>query len=222
MSTLLHIDASARLERSISRGLSAKFIESWLAARPGDRVIRRDLAVNPPGFVTEAWIGACFTPEQDRTAAQRAELIESDGLIAELEAADLVVLGTPMYNYGMPAALKAWVDLVIRVGKTFSFDLARGDFPLEPIFGGKTLVALTSRGEFGFAPGAIREHMNFLDGHIGAVAHYLGLEERHFVHVEYQEFGDDRHDRSRRDGEMNATALAQTLARAITASETAA
>ncbi len=221
MSTLLHIDASARVDRSISRSLSNKFIDTWRAARPGDTVIRRDLAANPPGFVTEDWIDACFTPEEDRTATQRAVLKESDELIAELEAAELVVLGTPMYNYGMPAVLKAWVDQVIRVGKTFSFDLARGDYPLEPILGCKILVGLTSRGEFGFAPGAIREHMNFLDGHIEAVAHYLGLEERHFVHVEYQEFGDNRHDRSCRDGETNTVALAETLARTISDREKA-
>jgi FMN-dependent NADH-azoreductase len=222
MSTLLHIDASARFERSISRGQSAKFMDTWLGARPGDTVIRRDLAVNPPGFVTEDWIGACFTPEEDRTAAQGATLEESDELISELEAADLVVLGTPMYNYGMPAVLKAWVDRIVRVGKTFSFDLARGDYPLEPILRGKILVGLTSKGEFGFAPGAMRDHMNFLDGHIEAVAHYLGLEERYFVHVEYQEFGGDRHVRSCKDGETNAVALAETLARAFTDREKAA
>ncbi len=63
----------------------------------------------------------------------RATLAYSDSAIAELVAADLIVLGTPMYNYGMPSALKAWVDQVIRVGRTFSFDLARGDWPLEPL-----------------------------------------------------------------------------------------
>ena len=219
MGALLHIDASARVEGSISRSLSATFMDTWCAARPRDAVIRRDLGINPPGFVTEDWITACFVPEEDRTAVQRDTLKESDELIAELDAADLVVLGTPMYNYGMPAALKAWVDRVIRVGKTFSFDLARGDYPLEPILGGKLLVGLTSRGEFGFAPGGVREHMNFLDGHIEAVAHYLGMEERHFVHVEYQEFGGDRHARSLKDGETNTVALAETLARTFTARE---
>lgn len=222
MGTLLHLDASARVDGSISRGLSGKFVDTWRAARPGDTVLRRDLGTDPPGFVTADWIAACFTADEDRTSEQRATLRESDELIAELAAADLLVLGTPMYNYGMPAALKAWVDRVIRVGKTFSFDLARGDYPLEPILGGKILVGLTSRGEFGFAPGALRAHMNFLDGHIEAIAPYLGLEERHFVHVEYQEFGDDRHARSRQDGLTNAVALAETLARTWTAREKAA
>ena len=179
-STLLHIDASARVDRSISRDLSAKFVETWVKARPGDEVIRRDYGQNPPGFVTEEWIAASFTPKEKRTRTHRVELAESDELIAELAVANIVFLGTPMYNYGMPAALKAWMDQVIRVNETFSFDLARGDWPLQPILKDKVLVGLTSRGEFGFAPGGVREHMNFLDGHIEAVAHYLGLSERHF------------------------------------------
>jgi len=211
MTTLLHIDASAQTDRSISRKLSAKFIETWQSERPNDKVIRRDLSITPPGFVTGEWIAACFTAEEQRTPEMVAVLKESDELISELEDADIIVLGTPMYNYGMPAVLKAWVDRVIRIGKTFSFDLNRGDFPLEPILEGKTLVALTSKGEFGFAPGGMREHMNFLDGHIEAVAHYLGLSDRYFLHSEYQEFSDVRHESSRRDAESDTVKLAKTL-----------
>ncbi len=215
MTTLLHIDVSAQTDRSISRKLSEKFVETWLGERPKDTVIRRDLSVTPPGFVTGDWIAACFTPEEERSNEMHEVLKESDELIGELAAADIVVLGTPMYNYGMPAVLKAWVDCVIRIGKTFSFDLARGDYPLEPILGGKTLVCLTSKGEFGFSPGGMREHMNFLDGHIEAVAHYLGLAERHFVHSEYQEFADERHERSRNKAESDSIELAKTLAQTL-------
>ena len=215
-STLLHIDVSARVERSISRDLSAKFIDTWMKARPDDKVIRRDIGKNPPGFVTEEWIAAGFTPSEKRTSAHRAVLAESDELIAELAAADIVVLGTPMYNYGMPAALKAWVDQVIRVNETFSFDLARGDWPLEPILKNKVLVGLTSSGEFGFGPGGVREHMNFLHGHVKTIAHYLGVAEHHFIHSEYQEFHDERHKKSREDAMANTIALAQTLARSTT------
>lgn len=212
MATILHIDASAQsIERSISRKLSAQFLETWVAARPDDTVIRRDIGENPPGFVSAKWIEACFTPEEKRTPELVDVLKESDELIAELTAADVVLLATPMYNYGMPAALKAWVDRVIRIGKTFSFDLDRGDYPLESILGGKTLVALTSKGEFGFAPGGIRENMNFLDGHIEAVAHYLGLADRHFVHSEFQEFADARHERSRDEAAQATVNLANTL-----------
>ena len=215
-STLLHIDVSTRVERSISRDLSGKFIETWMNAHPDDTVILRDIGQHPPGFVTEEWIAACFTPKEQRTPAHHAALTESDELIAELAAADIVVLGTPMYNYGMPAVLKAWVDQVIRVNETFSFDLARGDWPLKPILKDKVLVGLTSSGEFGFGAGGVREHMNFLHGHIKTVAHYLGVSEHHFIHSEYQEFHDDRHRKSREDAVIKTIALAQTLTRSIT------
>lgn len=211
MATILHVDASARVNRSISRDLSASFVETWLSVRPDDTVLRRDVGQTPPGFVTESFIEAVFTEESKRTAEMADIVAESDELIAELEAADVVVIGTPMYNYGMPATLKAWIDMLVRVNRTFSFDLARGDFPLEPILGGKTLAAFTSKGEFGFEPGGVREHMNYLDGHIEAVAHYLGLEHRYFVHSEYQEFGDDRHDRSLDGAKRGAIDLARKI-----------
>ena len=86
----------------------------------------------------------------DRTSEKSAILETSDELIAEVKIADIIVLTTAMYNYGVPAALKAWFDMVIRVDETFSFDLKRGNKPLRPIQSGKVLVLLTSAGEFGF------------------------------------------------------------------------
>lgn len=219
MTTILSIDASARTTRSITRDLSQRFLSEWRAGEPDVRVIRRDVGQSPPGFVSEAWIAACFTDPAERTPAQDETLRESDELIAEIEAADILLIATPMYNYGLPAVLKAWVDQVIRVGRTFSFDLARGDYPLEPILSGKTLACLTSKGEFGFAPGGIREGGNHLDPHIKTFQHYLGVTEAHYVAVEFQEFGDARHDASRRQAELDVTALAQRLhaARALPA-----
>lgn len=196
MTTLLHIDASPRTERSLTRALSSAFVEQWRQNRPTDRIIRRDLGRQPPPALNEAWIAAAFTAQEERSAAQIQALELSDRLIAELERADLIVLGTPMHNYGMPTALKAWVDHVIRIGRTFSFDLARGDTPLRPILAGKQLALLTSVGEFGFEPGGMRENMNHLDTHIRAIQHYLGIEECHHIAIEYQEFGDDRHRQS--------------------------
>lgn len=212
MTTILHIDASARVSRSLSRQLSCRFVDAWRAARPGDCILHRDIGVNAPPAISEAWIAAVFTHEDERTAAQRAVLALSDELIGELAAADVIVLGTPMYNYGMPAALKAWVDQVVRIGKTFTFDLARGDYPLAPIHRGKTLVVLSSRGEFGFQPGGIREGWNQLDPHIRTVAPYLGVADIHTVTIEYQEFGDARHAASLANAEAEAADLARRLA----------
>ena len=108
----------------------------------------------------------------------------------------MIVITTPMYNYGMPAALKAWFDQVVRINKTFTFDLARGDRPLEPVLPGKPVVALTSCGEFGFGPGELNEGGDNLVPHLRFASRYLGLSEFHHVGIEYQEFGDARHERS--------------------------
>ncbi len=181
MITILRIDVSARKERSLTRELSRRFIDEWLKQRPSDKIVQRDIGLNPPPAVSEDWIAAAFTPEEERTKAEQATLQFSDTLIDEVEGADIILLGVPMYNYGMPAALKAWFDQVIRVNKTFSFDLARGDEPLEPILSGKHLVILSSRGEFGFEPGGVREHRNHLDPHIRTCAKFLGaVDDQHY------------------------------------------
>ena len=212
MATVLHINASVRNERSLSRKLSQAFVDAWLAHRSGDKVLRRNVGLQPPPFVTESWIAAAFTRPDARSPAMAAELALSDMYLDELEQADVIVMGTPMYNYGMPAHLKAWFDQVIRVGRTFSFDLARGDWPLEPVLGGKTLVLLTSSGEFGFEVGGVRESWNHLGAHIQTCAHYLGVSETHHVGIEYQEFGDERHERSIGDAHAEVTLLAGRLA----------
>ncbi|MBT2339875.1 MULTISPECIES: FMN-dependent NADH-azoreductase [Pseudomonas] len=196
MTTLLHIDASARSDRSLSRKLSKAFVDTWLGLDPNTQVITRDVGCNPPPFVTQDWIAAVFTSEQDMTPQKREHIRLSDELIDEVDRADVIVMGTPMYNYGMPATLKSWFDNVIRIGKTFTFDLTRGDYPLEPIMRGKKLIILSSRGEFGFGPGGVRETMNHLDTHIQTCAHYLGVNETHVIAIDYQEFGDARHEAS--------------------------
>lgn len=211
MTTLLAVHASARSAGSHSRRLTDAFLRRWRAQRPGDRVIQRDLAKAPPPPVTENWIRAAFTPAGERSEALREVLAPSDRLIAELEAAELLVIGTPMYNYGPPSPLKAWIDQVIRVNATFRFDPARGDWPLEPILGGKTLVLLTSHGEFGFAPGGVRAHMDHLASHLRTCAPLLGVERTHHVAIEYQEFGDTRHRRSVEAAHAEVDALAREL-----------
>lgn len=214
MATLLQIDTSPRGHRSISRAMTRQFVKVWTMRRPGDTVLVRDLARDPPPHVDEAWIAAAFTAEAERDASMREALRYSDAVIAEVLAADVLVLGTPMYNYGMPSALKAWVDQVVRVGKTFSFDLSRGDWPLEPLLSGKEMVVLSARGEFGFAPGGVRAHMNHLDNHIATVARFMGVppDAIHRIAVEYQEFADDRFERSLAAAERCVDELAGRLA----------
>lgn len=192
MTTILRLDASARKSRSLTRTLSTSFIDQWRKADPTARIIERDVGTNPPSLITEDWIAAVFAAPEELSPEQQALIAESDQLIGEVEAADIIAIATPMYNYGMPAHLKAWVDQVVRINRTFTFDLARGDKPLQPILSGKTLVMLTSWGEFGFGPGEPNEHANHLTTHLETVSKYLGVDDIHHIGIEYQEFGDER------------------------------
>ena len=215
MPTLLRIDASAQLEeRSLTRHLTGLFTQNFLAQAPDTKVITRDVGLNPIPAIDHKFIHAAFTPPEEREPWMSERLALSDELVDEVIAADIVVLGAPMYNYGMPTALKGWIDHIARIGRTFSFDLARGDTPIEPILSGKRLVVLSSRGEFGFAPGGVRAHLNALDPALAACAHYFGVAQADIdtIAIEYQEFKDARHEASVETAETRTRALAAKLA----------
>ena len=213
MKTFLVVQASARKARSITRELARCFVDAVEKADPKAQIHTRDLLDNPPPFVTEDWIAAAFSRTPELSENQRVVLAASDELIAEVKAADVIVLATPMYNYGMPAALKAWFDQVIRINQTFSFDLARGEQPIEPTLHGKTLVILSARGEGYFGAGERNASMNHLETHIDAVKHFLGVDApSHLIHVDFQEFGDERHQQSKATAMKEAEELARQLA----------
>lgn len=218
MSTLLHIDSSVRAANnpnpdhdSISKNIALRFIDTWKQNRPEDEYIYRDVGVNPPAFITQDWIGAVFTPEEKRTPAQKERLALSDKLITEVAAADVILISSPMYNYGMPAQLKAWFDQIVRINKTFDFDLSRGDFPLQPLLSGKTLIIVTSSGEFGFEKGGIREDSGHLAPHLRTLSKYLGVDTMYEIASEYQEFGDERHCMSVANAKDRAESIAAEL-----------
>jgi FMN-dependent NADH-azoreductase len=218
MSTLLHVDSSVRAANnpnpdhdSISKNIARRFIDTWKQNRSEDEYIYRDVGVNPPAFITQDWIGAVFTPEEKITPAQQETLALSDKLIAEVAVADVILISSPMYNYGMPAQLKAWFDQIVRINKTFDFDLSRGDFPLQPLLSGKTLIIVTSTGEFGFEKGGIREDSGHLTPHLRTLSKYLGVDTIYEITSEYQEFGDERHHISLANAKDQAESLASEL-----------
>ena len=117
---VLAVSASARKDGSISRTLTTDLLRA-LEDRHGDvNIVERDLADGLP-FVDEAWIEANFTAEEDRTERHRQTLAGSDALVAELQAADVIVIGTPIYNFSIPAVLKAWIDMITRARVTFRY-----------------------------------------------------------------------------------------------------
>jgi FMN-dependent NADH-azoreductase len=124
--TLLRVDASSRLEGSVSRRLADSAEALWKSAHPQGRVRRRDLAANAVPHVASETIEGFFTPAEKISQRLRSATALSDELIAELKACHTLVISSPMYNFGVPSALKAWIDQVVRVGETFSY--AHGEF----------------------------------------------------------------------------------------------
>lgn len=117
---VLEVSASARSTTSASRKLSSNLIEALDDRYGGVRRVQRDLSGGIP-FVDEAWIEANFTPDESRSEKHRAALAFSDTLVAELEEADVIVIGVPMYNFNIPASLKAWIDMICRARLTFRY-----------------------------------------------------------------------------------------------------
>ena len=159
MTTLLRIDASARKTGSITRQLTDRIV-SHLAP---EQLITRDLSTPLPQ-IDETWVGANFTAPEDRNAAQTEALALSDDLVSELQSADTIVIGLPVYNFSVPAALKAWTDLIARAGVTFHYT---ADGPKGLLTGKRAIIALASGGtEFGsdidFASGYLRHMLGFV------------------------------------------------------------
>ncbi len=120
MPTLLKIDSSPRGGNSISRQLGDQFAQEWQQAHSGASIIARDLATTPLPFIDTQWIAGAYSPVDQHTEQHKAALKVSDELIHELETADHILITTPMYNFAIPAVLKAWIDHIVRINKTFS------------------------------------------------------------------------------------------------------
>lgn len=164
--TILHIDASARRVASTTRDLSDSIVRQLGA----DRIIRRDLATPLP-LLTEDWIAANFTPAEQRDDLQRDRLALSDALVTELQEADIIVIGLPIYNFSVPAAFKAWIDLVARAGLTFSYS---ENGPKGLLEGKRAILAIASGGtavgsEIDFATNYVRHVLGFIGIHDVAV-----------------------------------------------------
>lgn len=198
MPHILHIDASARpglagkdLHGSHSRNLTHQFVTQWQARRPQDRVTYRDIGQHPPSIINHDWIASAFKPEEQRESWMKNALVESDHLVDELIAADVVVIGTPLYNFGMPASLKAWVDQVVRLGRTVDIDEGNPTDPYAPMLTDRPrhAVILTARGGVNMAPGEEMAHMNHLEPNLATALAFIGITRIHTIAIEGQEVG---------------------------------
>lgn len=218
--TLLHIDSSARrglsgAERhgSHTRRLGRRFVERWQTLRPQDQLKHRDLSIQAPDFVNADWIAAAFTPPERRSRESQAVLAASDALVDELCAADVIVIGAPMYNFGVPAVLKAYIDNIVRVGRTFGFDRQRQGKPYWPMLEhqGKRLVLLSARGDTGYAEGDLASS-NHVEPALRTVFAYIGIRDVSSIAVESDEFADERLQQSLAQAEARVDSLVDTMA----------
>lgn len=158
--TVLHINASARHEGSVSRAKSAELV----AAQNPDTLVTRDLADGLP-FLDPIWVQSTFVAPDERDTAQARALELSNQLVAELQAADTIVIGTSMYNFAIPASLKAWIDQICRVGVTFAYTETGPKGLLE---GKKAIIAIATGGTpLGSGYDFASDYLRFVLGFVG-------------------------------------------------------
>ncbi|GHE93400.1 FMN-dependent NADH-azoreductase [Amycolatopsis deserti] len=171
MTHLLHIDSSIRGEESVSRKLTARAAAAWRAAHPGGTVTYRDLARNPVPHLGEAGNTARVLPREQHTAAQAESWALMEEVIGEIKAADTVLLGLPLYNYGAPSEVKAWVDHLVVPGLAFDLETHEG------LLGGRDFVVIASRGG-GYGPGTPREGWDHAEAWLPHGLSLTGLQPR--------------------------------------------
>ncbi len=167
MPSLLVIESSPRGDYSVSRQLTAKFVADWTAEHAGGTVVQRDLVKTDLPFIDLPWIAGAYTPPEQHSAEMAEALKISDELIAELMAADHLVLGTSMYNFSIPANLKAYIDHIVRIGVTFSPSYE------GLVKGKKATVILASGGVY--TPGAYAESHNVASSYIKQILGFIGI-----------------------------------------------
>ncbi|HTV26927.1 MAG TPA: NAD(P)H-dependent oxidoreductase [Xanthobacteraceae bacterium] len=176
MPSLLSIEVSPRHEFSASRKLTALFIDQWKAAHPGAAVVTRDLTKTPPPFVDLAWIGGAYTPREQHSPESAAAIKISDDLVGEIKAADHIVIGTPMFNFSIPAVLKAYVDQIVRVGVTVSSN------NVGLLTGKRATIILATGGDF--RPGSPVEKYNQASGYLRQVLAWIGIKDVEIILAE--------------------------------------
>ncbi|WP_310460834.1 NAD(P)H-dependent oxidoreductase [Sphaerotilus sp.] len=179
---ILQINASARRDGANSTRVANQVTARLQAANPGATLTLRDLAVTPHPLLDEAALGALFTPADARSPEQAARVALDDVLIAEIQAHDTIVLGVPMYNFGVPVQLKSWIDAIARAGVTFRYT-ATGP---EGLLKGKTVYVALARG------GLYRDTPNDSQvPYLKSVLGFLGLTDVRFIYAEGLAMGAD-------------------------------
>jgi FMN-dependent NADH-azoreductase len=186
MSKILVVHSSPRQERSVSRKLTNDFVQQWLKQHPEAKVVTRDVARQPVPHVSEDWIIGAFSPADTLTPDAKAAIDISNELVDELFSADRYVFAVPMYNFNVPSTFKAYLDQIVRVGRTFSV----GANGYQGLLKDKKALFVTSSGG-SFPAGSPYAAYNFQEPYLRAVAAFLGITDVQFVVADGLARGDD-------------------------------
>ena len=193
---ILQITSSLRGAESESSRVTNSIVAKLIAANPGATVVTRDLARDPHPQLDEAALGALFTPVESRSAEQAARVALDDALIAQVQAADVVVIGAPMYNFGIPVQLKSWFDAIARAGVTFRYT---GSGP-EGLLKGKKVFVATARG--GIYPVDADPQVPF----VRMLLNFLGMTDHTFVYSAAQAMGPEASSQGRAEADATIEA----------------
>ncbi|MES1988614.1 MAG: FMN-dependent NADH-azoreductase [Pseudomonadota bacterium] len=184
--TVLSIETSPLGDYSVSRKLTAKILSGLKAKSTDTQVVTRDLAASPLPHLDGITVGAFFTPPDQRNGAQNSALILSDTCVNELIAADVIVIGAPMWNFGIPSSLMAWIDHIVRVGLTFQYGAAGPESLLPP---GKKVIIASSRG--GVYTSGPMQTMDHQESYLKTALGFIGLHDVSIVRAEGVARGED-------------------------------
>lgn len=206
MPTLLHVDSSPRTD-SVSRELTRSYVADWKKKNPTGTVMERNVALDPVPFVSEPWIHASHTDAAARTPEQKKTLELSDKLVDEFLAADEIVLGVPMWNFGVPAPFKAWIDQITRAGRTFQYT-ATGPKGLAKA---TKAIVVTARGG-AYAPGTPFSAFDQQEPYIRTILGFLGVPDVEVVHADQQNMGAENAAAGRKAAKEHVATLTAAVA----------
>lgn len=208
MKNILLVSSSAAGANSRTRQVSDRAVQSLADREPGSRVVVRDVSREPLPHLDDAFLAGMGRAAEERSATQHEALARSDALVDELLAADVLVIAAPMYNFGVPSALKAWIDHVARAGRTFRYT-ANGP---EGLLKGKRAILVLSRGGV-YTKGPMLR-LEFQESYLRGVLGFLGIDDVRSIHIEGVAFGADVAEAAVNRALVQAAAIADEVAEA--------
>jgi FMN-dependent NADH-azoreductase len=201
MTQILVIESSANLASSVSRDLTKAFLAGYKTAHPDVSVVTRDLVSDPVPHLGVDLIGGFFGKPEELTGAQKTAIAVSDTLIDQIEAADIITIGAPMYNFSIPSSLKAWIDHVLRAGRTFRYT---ENGPQGLVTGKKVVLLLASGGVYSDGP---YKPYDFQETYLRGVLGFIGLTDVTVVRAEGLAMGADAAGRAVTEAKAKIAAL---------------